>query len=83
MGGIVKNHNIEHGCIRRTPTPLKERVHSEIKISSIMMFTSLIMPTVFIFFRPLSLTGQKGYSKMMQDAVMQVPRWLDTGPLMF
>ena len=44
---------------------LKERVHSEMKISSIMRFNLLIMPIVLIFFQPLALAGRKVYGKMM------------------
>ena len=44
----------------------KERGHSEIIILEIMRFTLLTMPIVFIFFRPLSLSDQKGYGIMMQ-----------------
>ena len=45
---------------------VKERVHSEMKISSIMRFNVLILPIVLIFFQPLSLASWKGYGKMMQ-----------------
>ena len=45
---------------------VKERVHSEMKISSIMRFNLLIMPIVMILFQPLSFAGRKGYGKMMQ-----------------
>ena len=47
-------------------TKFKERGHSEMKISSIIWFTLLIMPIVLIFFRPLYLAGRRGYGKMMQ-----------------
>ena len=67
---------------------LKERVHSELKISTIMRFNLLFMPIVLIFFQPLSLASRKGYGKMMQvrrpdagpDVLMQVHRWCDAGP---
>ena len=48
------------------PLSVKERVHSEMKILSIMRFNLLIMPIVLIFFQPPSLAGWKAYSKIMQ-----------------
>ena len=36
-----------------------ERVHSEMKISSIMRFNLMIMPIVFIFFQPLFFAGRR------------------------
>ena len=36
------------------------------KISSIIKFSLLIMPIVFIFFHPISLASRRGYGKMMQ-----------------
>ena len=47
-------------------SPLKERVHSEMKMLSIMRINLLNMPIVLIFFQPLSLASRKGYGKMMQ-----------------
>ena len=62
---------------------LKERVHSEMKISSIMRFNLLIMPIVLIFFQPLSLAGRKGYGKMMQVRMAWCrSRCSDAGPRM-
>ena len=44
---------------------LKERIHSEMKIFSIIRLILLIMPIVLIFFRPISLAGRKGCGKGM------------------
>ena len=44
---------------------LEERVHSKMKISSIMTFTFLIMPIVSTFFWPLFLAGRRRYGKVI------------------
>ena len=46
--------------------PFNERVHSAMKILSMMRFNLLIMPIVLNLFQPLSFAGRKGYGKMMQ-----------------
>ena len=58
----------------------KERVHSEMKISSFIWLTLLIMPIVLIFFRPISLACRRGYGKVMQ--VRMAWGWCDAGPWM-
>ena len=44
--------------------PLKERVHSEMKISPNLKIISLIWPIVFISFRRVFQAGRKGYGKI-------------------
>ena len=49
-----------------TFTIIKERVHSEMKISQIQKGILVIVPIRFLSFRLFYLSGRKGYGEIMQ-----------------